>query len=118
MQNAFSATFSTEGRVVGPCWEKLSPKGPEGIYLRRGGDGDESESFRLAREMAIANPGIAPSSHMRATNRPLLARNEGLSRRVDFTCGGRAVGTATSRSRSAPCGTPEFGRRGEGGGLS
>ena len=28
--NAFSAVLSTEGRVVGPCWEKLKPKGPKG----------------------------------------------------------------------------------------
>ena len=24
------AVLSTEGRVVGPCWEKLKPKGPKG----------------------------------------------------------------------------------------
>ena len=28
--NAFSAVLSTEGRVVGPCWEKLKPEGPKG----------------------------------------------------------------------------------------
>ena len=27
--NAFSAILSTEGRVVGPCWEKFKPKGPQ-----------------------------------------------------------------------------------------
>jgi len=26
---AFSAVLSTEGRVVGLCWEKLYPKGPK-----------------------------------------------------------------------------------------
>ena len=30
-KNAFSAVLSTEGRVVGPCWEKLKPKGPKGL---------------------------------------------------------------------------------------
>ena len=35
-QNAFSAVLSTEGRVGGPCWEKLKPKGPKGsrAFLR------------------------------------------------------------------------------------
>ena len=28
-QNAFSAVLSTDGRVVGSCWEKLKPKGPK-----------------------------------------------------------------------------------------
>jgi len=28
-KTAFSAVLSTEGRVVGPCWEKLKPKGPK-----------------------------------------------------------------------------------------
>ena len=28
--NALSAVLSTEGRVVGPCWEKLKPQGPKG----------------------------------------------------------------------------------------
>ena len=28
--NAFSAVLSTEGRVVGPCWEKLKLQGPKG----------------------------------------------------------------------------------------
>ena len=28
-QNTFSAVISTEGRVVGLCWAKLSPTGPE-----------------------------------------------------------------------------------------
>ena len=27
--NAFSAVLSTEGRVVGPCWGHLKPKGPK-----------------------------------------------------------------------------------------
>jgi hypothetical protein len=27
---AFSAVLSTEGRVVGPCWEESNPKGPTG----------------------------------------------------------------------------------------
>jgi len=27
--NAFCAVLSTEGRVVGPCWEILKPKGPK-----------------------------------------------------------------------------------------
>ena len=30
--NSFSAVLSTEGRVVGPCWEKSKPTGP----VRRG----------------------------------------------------------------------------------
>jgi len=30
-KNAFSAVLSTEGRVLGPCWEKLKPKGPKGL---------------------------------------------------------------------------------------
>ena len=25
-------SFLREGRVVGPCWEKLKPKGPKGLY--------------------------------------------------------------------------------------
>jgi hypothetical protein len=29
-KNAFSAVFSTEGRVAGPCWEEFKPKGPKG----------------------------------------------------------------------------------------
>ena len=33
-QNAFSAVFSMEGRVSGPCWEKLKPKGPKGTGVR------------------------------------------------------------------------------------
>ena len=28
-KDAFAAVLSTEGRVVGPCWEKLKPKGPK-----------------------------------------------------------------------------------------
>ena len=28
-----SADLSTEGRVVGPCWEKLKPKGPKAKML-------------------------------------------------------------------------------------
>jgi hypothetical protein len=33
-KNTFSADpqiFSTEGRVVGSCWEKLKPEGPKGV---------------------------------------------------------------------------------------
>ena len=29
-KNALSAVLSSEGRVVGPCREKLKPKGPNG----------------------------------------------------------------------------------------
>jgi hypothetical protein len=29
-KDALSAVLSMEGRVVGPCWEKLKPKGPKG----------------------------------------------------------------------------------------
>ena len=29
--NALSAVLSTEGRVVGLCWEHLKPKGPKGL---------------------------------------------------------------------------------------
>ena len=29
-------SFLREGRVVGPCWEKLKPKGPKGSFLRKG----------------------------------------------------------------------------------
>ena len=29
-QNAFLAVLFTEGRVVGLCWAKSKPKGPEG----------------------------------------------------------------------------------------
>ncbi|KAJ1493303.1 hypothetical protein T484DRAFT_1929448, partial [Baffinella frigidus] len=29
-KHAFFAVLSTEGRVVGLCWEKLKPKGPKG----------------------------------------------------------------------------------------
>ena len=32
-KNAVSAVLSTEGRVVGICWEKLKPKGPQGDIL-------------------------------------------------------------------------------------
>ena len=35
-KNAFSAVLSTEGRVVGPCWEKLKPKGPKGRAGNKG----------------------------------------------------------------------------------
>ena len=36
--NAFSAVLSTEGRVVGPCWEHLKPKGPKGpLHAERRG---------------------------------------------------------------------------------
>ena len=27
-------SFLREGRVVGPCWEKLKPKGPKGLHAR------------------------------------------------------------------------------------
>ena len=32
-------SFLREGRVVGPCWEKLKPKGPKwfGLVVRVGG---------------------------------------------------------------------------------
>ena len=30
LYNAFFAVLSTEGRVVGLCWQKLKPKGPKG----------------------------------------------------------------------------------------
>jgi len=37
-KNAFSAVLSTEGRVVGPWWEKLKPKGPKGPASPRNGE--------------------------------------------------------------------------------
>ena len=36
-KKTLSALLSTEGRVVGPCWEKLNPKGPKGLVDSLGG---------------------------------------------------------------------------------
>ena len=36
-ENTFSAVLSTEGRVVGPCWEHLKPKGPKGRHPEQRG---------------------------------------------------------------------------------
>ena len=35
--NAFSAVLSTEGRVVGLCWDKLKPKDLKGVADRPAG---------------------------------------------------------------------------------
>ena len=48
---AFPAVLSTEGRVVGICWEKLKPKGPKGARnaptaSEREGRQDHAKSLR------------------------------------------------------------------------
>ena len=35
-KDALSAVLSKEGRAIGPCWEKLKPKGPKGAKGAKG----------------------------------------------------------------------------------
>ena len=45
--NAFSAVLSTEGRVVGPCWEHLKPEGPKGHAVEHRRDATLREQLNV-----------------------------------------------------------------------
>ena len=66
-ENALPAVLSTAGRVAGPCWEKLTPKGPNpGVWTRR--SSRSSCSWRRPRTQRPAGRGTPPNPKPRSPN--------------------------------------------------
>ena len=59
-KNAFSAVLSTEGRVVGLCWEHLKPKGPKGSAVPRLTLTETSRSPCVFAQLHYVHPGQTP----------------------------------------------------------
>ena len=58
-QNDLSAVLSTEGRVVGPCWEKLKPKGPAGLGDQVGWRAERDPKARMLYLQSFLQKGVS-----------------------------------------------------------